>query len=152
MRVFFVIFTALFLAVTPLPAGAGDTAGDEIYSLLMDRILGQKLGWTANSSSTRPGDKNPYRDGIPGASHKALAACMVWDYSKVEVDYRSWHASGHADWSYAEFNALKGCANYKRQKQFDCKCQVVDHDDENVLKVPNDFLARYQAKLAKKTQ
>ena len=123
-----------------------DTTSYKIYSELMDQILGQKLGKVSNGTAYRTGSLNPYRKGFPGFSHKALAACMIWDVENARVSYKNWFSSGNTDWNYAAVGALNNCEHYKRQKSLSCKCQVVDHDDINVLEIPYDFRRAYESR------
>ncbi|WP_282608970.1 hypothetical protein [Pelagibius sp. Alg239-R121] len=136
-------------ASTDAPAKTGT---DWIYEELMSRILKAQVGRAGSGSSYRKGERNPYQEGLRGSPHKALSACLIWDYTDLRVEYHSWHARGHPDWSIAAFNAVKHCNDNKRQRQFSCTCQVIDHDDENVLKVPADFLTKYEKKFSVSTQ
>ena len=122
-----------------------DKTKQSVYTDLMSEILGTKIGNTGNSSSYRPGEDNPYRKGIPGYSHKALAACLIWVPENLDVDFQYWQVQPNNDWNYAAFYALDKCEKYKRQKSLTCKCQLVDHDDVNVLEVPDDFRTAYES-------
>lgn len=127
-------------------AVAPDKTSYKIYSELMDQILGQKLGSVSNGTAYRPGTVNPYRSGFPGLSHKALAACMIWDVENAKASYKNWFSSGNSDWNYAAVGAVNSCEQYKRQKSLSCKCQVLDHDDINVLEIPYDFRRAYEGR------
>ncbi|MCC3303494.1 hypothetical protein [Sneathiella sp. HT1-7] len=120
----------------------GDPTTDAIYNELMARILGSKISSVNNNSNNRPGQINSYRNGI-ARTHKALAACLLWDEKNLQVPYKFWNSSGSSDWSYSSFQALDNCDKHKLQKIYDCKCQLIDHDDVNVLEVPEDYRAAY---------
>ncbi len=131
------------------PAASDKKTGtDWLYEELMAKILNDEIGDARSGSNHKKGDLNPYREGIRGYAHKALTACLVWDYVKPEVTYRTWRISGHRDWSAAEYWALKGCTEKKKQRQLNCTCQTIDHDDENVLEVPPAFLAEYEKRFS----
>ncbi|MEH6497500.1 MAG: hypothetical protein V7740_17275 [Pseudomonas marincola] len=123
-----------------------DPLADEIYNGLMDAILGQKLSDTANGSHFRPGMKHPYRENL-GTAHKALSACLAWDLGTKQVSHMYSYTQPSPDWGYAEFGALKGCESKKLQNSLNCNCQVIDHDDVNVLRVPDDFRRVYKTRL-----
>jgi len=122
---------------------SGDATTDAIYNELMARILDSSLGYADTGSTSRAGEKNPYRQGSPGYQHKALSACLLWDVEKLTVRYQGWHSNGHRDWNYASYFAVDRCEKNKLQKNYDCKCQLIDHDDVIVLEVPNDYRAAY---------
>ncbi|MFC4270588.1 hypothetical protein GQF03_02560 [Sneathiella chungangensis] len=125
-------------------AGSPDKTSYKIYSELMGRILGQGVANNVDMG-LRKGTINPYRKGFPGYQHKALAACLVWDTDAVLASSKYWHSSGSSDWSYAAFNALDKCSKTAQARDLDCKCQLVDHDDVNVLEVPYDFRKAYES-------
>lgn len=128
---------------------SSNKAGTErLYEELMDRILEKKITAVPSRMNHKKGDKNPYREGIRGHSHKALAACLIWNTDALTVDFDGWYAFGSRDWSFAELGATKDCRERKKRLKLNCTCQVIDHDDENVLKVPADFLAKYEKKFS----
>jgi len=120
-----------------------DPVADEIYNELMGKILGQKLTSAGNGSNFRPGMKYPYREGL-SAAHKAVASCLVWDVENSIVKRKYTQFFSSADWGYAEVGAINGCEGKKNQKSLNCKCQTIDHDDVNVLKIPADYRSSYQ--------
>ncbi|WP_282608420.1 hypothetical protein [Pelagibius sp. Alg239-R121] len=128
------------------------TGTDWLHEELMVKILKQKIISVGIGSNHKKGDPNPYREGMRGSAHKALSACLVWDLENVSVTYKRAHMGGGSDQSNAEFVALRNCRNKKRQFQYDCTCQLIDSDDENVLKVPADFLAKYEKKFRASTE
>ncbi len=123
--------------------GQSDVIAQEVYDQIMGIILNHKMGFVGNGSSFRTGDKVPYRNSLP-APHKAMAACMVWDTASGKASYRAANFSYSRDWGYAEISALDFCESTKRQKSLNCKCQTIDHDDVNVLDVPDDFRQAYK--------
>ncbi len=146
------VITACLLVVWSLCAAhAADdkTATELLYDDLMGRMLQDKVERIQSDMSERQGDRrNSYREGLRGFAHKAFSSCLVWDKETLSVSYQSWDAYGSPDWSYAEFGALRACLRKKRRYNKNCTCQMIDHDDENVLKVPANFLKLYEKKLA----
>lgn len=124
-----------------LTTGINSGPAGMYYVIIMDRILKSRIGTTDNNTSYRKGQENPYKS-IRG-NHKALAACLVWDKHAISVNHITWNARMGRDWSGVELGALKECRANKRQKQYSCVCQIVDHDGVNVLQVPADFLAEH---------
>lgn len=127
-------------------AAASDQVTYQIYTQLIESILGAKVTNAGNSTGLRQGDANPYGKGLPGSSHKALAACLVWDAETLVVRRRSSQAMYSDSWDHAAIRALTLCENKARQKSLSCNCQLVDHDDVNVLKVPEDYWVAYERK------
>ncbi|OUR76584.1 hypothetical protein A9Q83_13500 [Alphaproteobacteria bacterium 46_93_T64] len=120
-----------------------DPVADEIYNELMGKILGQKLTTASNGTNAKVGLKVPYRDGLT-MRYKAIAACLSWDANSkiVKRGYTQFFSSD--DWGYAEVGAINGCEGKKNQKSLNCKCQTIDHNDVNVLKIPADYRRAYK--------
>ena len=127
-------------------AAAADKITFQIYTQIMNSVLGKKLTSVSNNSNLRLGDSNPYRKGYPGYSHKAVAACLAWKSDTVVVSRKYSQSFASDTWDYAAVGALIRCEDKKRQKSLSCNCQLVDHDDVNVLKVPDDYWAAYERK------
>ncbi len=146
------VITACVLAVFNLSvaqASDEETATQLLYDDLMGRMLADEVDNIPTWMSERQEDRtNTYREGLRGFAHKAFTSCLVWDKETLNVSYQSWDAYGSRDWSYAEFGALRACLRKKRLYNKNCSCQMIDHDDENVLKVPADFLELYVKKMA----
>ena len=123
--------------------GKSDVIAQGVYDQIMGKILSHKIGFAGNGSNFRKGDKVPYRNQLP-APHKAMAACMVWNTAFGKASYKAANFSYSRDWGYAEVSALDFCESTKRQKSLNCKCQTIDHDDVNVLDVPDDFRQAYK--------
>ncbi len=123
-----------------------DQTADKIYDDLMTRILSGKLTKVSNGSSARAGDFNPYRKHSFGYQHKALAVCVNWDVDKLKVNYLSSNSTRTNDWDWARVAARQNCNQNKTQKDLNCRCQIIDHDDENVLWIPTDFRTAYENK------
>lgn len=138
------------LSLSAMQAAADDkTATELLYEELMGKILQDDVDNIPTSMSERQdGRRNTYREGLRGYAHKAFASCLVWDHETLTVSDINWDAYGSSDWSYAEFGAMSACLKKKRRYNIDCTCHLLDHDDENVLKVPADFLELYEKKLA----
>lgn len=153
MRLIVKIAVTLSLCVFSAAAAAEEKPAKEYYyELLMGKALQDKIGYVPSGMSEKVGDKNSYREGIRGYRHKAFSSCLTWDKETLTVSYSSWDAFGSGDWSYAEFGALRACLRKKKQYNKTCTCQTIDHDDENVLKVPEDFLKLYQERQAARTE
>ncbi len=118
--------------------GKEDVVSQIFYDRLMNQILTRQITTAPTGSHYRKGQTIPYRQGMQQA-HKAISACLVWNTDTAQVNYK-WASFGSSwDWNYAALSATNGCENAKRQKSLNCNCQMLDHDDVNVLKVPTDF-------------
>ncbi len=153
MRLIVKIAVTLSLCVFSAAAVAEEkSAKEHYYEVLMGQMLEEEIGSAPNHMSEKEGDKNSYREGLRGYAHKAFTSCLTWDKETLTVSYWSWDSFGSRDWSYAEFGALRACLRKKKQYNKTCTCQMIDHDDENVLKVPEDFLKLYQERQAARTE
>lgn len=123
--------------------GKADVVAQEVYNQIIDQLLSRKLTYTGNGSNFRPGMTIPYRNGMTG-SHKAAAVCMVWNTDTGKASYKWASFSSGSSYSYSEINAINNCEKNKRQKSLNCRCQTIDHDDMNVLDVPDDFRRAYK--------
>lgn len=123
-----------------------DQTADKIYDNLITRIVSGKVATIENGASARPGDFNPYRKRSFGRPHKALSACLSWDIEALKVNYLSANAIESSSWDLARTAAGQRCNDNKTQKNLNCRCQVVDHDDKNVLAIPSDFRTAYENK------
>lgn len=134
--------------------GAGRTSGtaqldpvsDRIYNDLMTKAESGVIADSSYNSVVKVGDTNPYRSGNNPYQFKAMAMCLDWNIEKAEVKRKWFQVSTGDDWGYVAFRADKACEEQQRQRNLECNCQLVDHDDKNVLEVPAEFRQAYEQK------
>jgi hypothetical protein len=76
--------------------------------------------------------------------NKTLAVCINWDPSShgLIVYNGAWVSHGYSMKGKSKRNAILHCQQVY-EKKYGCACQVIDQNDENVIEVPDEFLARY---------
>jgi TPR repeat protein len=118
-----------------------EDAREKIYNRIMALVSDDTIAETTSGDDlTDLGQKMAYRS---YEINKTLAVCIDWNRSgQNNIFYAGWWATERA-WSKGESKrvAMQDCLN--RYESEGCQCQVVDQNDENVLEVPPDFLARY---------
>ncbi|MEH6548280.1 MAG: hypothetical protein V7701_17725, partial [Sneathiella sp.] len=101
----------------------------------------------SNSSKVRVGDDNPYRTNTHSYQYKAMAMCLDWNVEAAQVKRKWFQVRTGNDWPDVGFGAVKACELQQLQRDLECKCQLIDRDDTNVLQIPEDFRKAYESKL-----
>ena len=124
------------------PVTTKDQARAEIYDRIMTSTSFDTLS-RRHKDWTKPGKRlsSTYSS---AEESKTLAVCINWNASNHDsIVYSSWwynynYRSKHE----SKRNAVLKC-KLTYEKKHGCTCEAVDQDDENVLKVPDNFLVRY---------
>jgi hypothetical protein len=125
-----------------------DKTADIFYNGLMNNALKTKLTDSDYKSDDKVGEVPKYRTG--GIfRYKAMVSCLSWDIPGRKVVSKSFVFVSSDDWGYAEYTGLKSCEEDKQQGNRNCTCQIVDHNEKNVLKIPEDFRVAFESKKAK---
>lgn len=112
-----------------------------VSQVVYDQIMARKA-----SIKLRPpaeGGTSTTRDYWGRKSGKALAVCLGWTGDTI-ADLRIGGSAHHyaktpaADEA-TRTAAIKGCQKHEKP---DCRCQIVDQDEHNVLKIPPDYTQR----------
>ncbi len=120
-----------------------DHVSDEIHAELMATALTKKIAHVNYTSDVKVGAKNPYNDPDQKYPLKALAMCLKWDAENLNVQSKGYQIRVGYDWGRVGFRAVKGCEERNLETLYDCKCQLVDRDNRNVLQVPADYRKAY---------
>lgn len=141
-----------FLGVGLTWAGAADAnhlgpltsledAREEIYNRIMTSVSGDKVSRRDWSKPSGKRASSAYRS---AEEFKTLAVCIYWNTSShYSIEYRGWsYNSNNRSKSESKSYAILNCKQSYEIK-YGCTCAAVDQDDENVLVVPEEFLARY---------
>ena len=116
-----------------------------IYTDIMKSILAKDAMWAPDGRGRLTKPIGEYRSTVVhGRQHKSLAACFRWEAEESELRYLTWSADIHSSWAEAKHFALVQCRNLRFSNNLKCKCFSVDHNDENVLSLPEFILTHYQ--------
>ena len=124
-----------------------DKTSDKIYEDLMTKAESGIVMDTGNNSSVRVGDKSPYRTNTHNYQYKAMAMCLDWNVEAAQVKRKWFQVRTGNDWPDVGYGAVKYCEQQQLQRDLDCKCQLVDRDDTNVLQIPEDFRKSYESRM-----
>ncbi len=122
------------------PLTTKDQASAEIYDRILTMVLLSKVRYSLGDGADE-GKDYAYRS---WEEHKTLAVCINWEQSSHEIIFEkgAWTSYGYHMKGESKRNAIQNCKT-TREKKYGCTCQAVDQNDENVLEVPDEFLARY---------
>lgn len=122
------------------PVSTADQARAEIYDRIMTMVLLGKVRYVLGTATDR-GKEFAYRS---YEKHKTLAVCINWEPSSHEriVHNGSWASHQYNMTFESKRKAILLCQQVY-EKKYGCTCQAIDQNDENILEVPNEFLARY---------
>lgn len=122
------------------PLTSPEDAREEIYNRIMTSTSFGKL---VRRDWSTPGKR--LSSGYSSAEEfKTLAVCINWDASDHDqiIYDRWWYSHNYRLPSKSKREAVLNCKQ-AYEKTYGCTCEAVDQDDENVLEVPDEFLARY---------
>ncbi len=124
------------------PVSTADQARAEIYDRIMTSISFDSLS-RKYKDWAKPGKRlsSAYSS---AEEFKTLAVCINWDASNHDrIVYDNWwYSYNYRLKRESKRKAVLYC-KLKHEKKHGCTCEAVDQDDDNVLKVPDEFLARY---------
>lgn len=128
-----------------LSADERKTALDRVYNDVMRSILVTNGKWNTDRRGKLLEPISAYRrTEVHGQSHKSLAACLSWNDENATLTYLGWSAEKGRDWPTTKFFAVSQCRNLRLRERLHCECYSIDHDNENVLSLPDYILSRYE--------
>jgi hypothetical protein len=111
------------------------------YQSLIETVSSQKVGSGTGAGQSYIGKPSNYRSIADG---KVLAVCIDWARSSsTHIHSAGWYTS-YQDAAAPRMADLRegattGCARAERNG---CRCQIIDENGKNVLKIPEEFLKR----------
>ena len=146
---------AVFLIAGVVGAAMAGSAEEQLkqdaYEKIMRRALGSTIEFGMGEGKQKIGKKfiDTYRK---IRETKVLVSCIYWYGNSVE-DLKTgpmWVSSnpfsGRFNLGDLRRGALNNCKSTAKGKGRDCKCQIVDENDKNKLKLPEDWASRVLVK------
>ncbi len=139
---------AVFLIAGVVGTATADSAEEQLEQDAYEKIMGRARGSTVEfgmGEGKQKIGKNLIDTYRKKRETKVLVACIYWHGNSVK-DLKTgtmWTSSnpfsGRFNLGDLRRGALNNCKSMAKGKGQDCKCQIVDENDKNKLKLPEDW-------------
>ena len=145
---------AVFLIAGVVGAATAGSAEEQLEQDAYEKIMKMALGSTIESGM---GEK--IQDNVKelmeiyskNRDTKVLVSCIYWEGNSVEdLKTLTWWTSyntfgGRSNLGDLRRRSLNNCKSSAKERRMYCKCQIVDENDKNKLKLPEEWKARVLA-------
>ena len=135
---------------TELSTADKRAAADWVYSEIMASISEASGGNGRLQGNSEQGQSiGEYRNReVHGHSHKSLVACLYWDLKAKKMSHLAWNAARGSGWVFVKRRALSQCRKDQVKRGLQCECTLIDHDNENVVRLPYIVAVDYKLRSA----